>query len=81
VLPLRVPPAIRHPRHRQQCRQHQGVDDREGRIGRRPGAGRGKAGGEGQRCHTRRRGQRDQVGKAGIAPVLLRQAHRQAGRE
>ena len=68
-------------RQAEQHGERQRVDDRKGRVGRALGAEREQPAPEQRRPAHRGDGDAQQVGQAGVAPVLLRQPHRQPGQQ
>ena len=70
-----------HARQAEQHGERQRVDDRKGRVGRVLGPEREQPAPEQRRPAHRGDGDAEEVGQSGVAPVLLRQPHRQPGEE
>jgi hypothetical protein len=70
-----------HPRQGQQHGERQRVDDGEGRVGRALDAQRHQPAPEQRRPAGRGDGDTEEVRQPGVAPILLRQPHRQSGQQ
>ena len=69
-----------HPRQAEQHGERQRVDDREGRVRRPLGAEREQPAPEHRRPACRGDNDAEQIGQPGVAPILLRQPHRERRR-